>query len=99
MAQCVLCKREMLTSDGCGSSTLVIDGEIYARIPYGDPLDLHYTGAERCHDCGATKMHYHHMFCDSERCPKCGHQLISCDCDDVSYNDAPIEKPFIRLPY
>lgn len=99
MAQCILCKREMLTSEGCGPSELVIDGKLYARIPYGDPRDLIYSKEERCHDCGATKMHYHHLYCDSERCPKCGYQLISCDCENVSYNDAPIEKPFMRLPY
>ena len=98
MAICNLCKREMLTADGCTSSMISIDQEYYSRIPYGDPRDLLYDGGERCHDCGATKMHYHHMNCDSERCPKCGYQLLSCDCD-VSYIEPPVEKPFIRLPY
>ena len=98
MAICILCEREMLTADGCTSSMISIDQEYYSRIPYGDPRDLLYDGEERCHDCGATKMHYHHMGCDAERCPKCGGQLITCDCIDVEYVDGPIEKPFMRLP-
>ena len=33
-----------------------------------------------CHDCGAVEGQYHYFGCDMERCPFCGHQLISCDC-------------------
>ena len=47
MAQCALCKKEMLTADGCSSSMLIIDVEMYARITYGDSMDLYYTRAER----------------------------------------------------
>lgn len=35
---------------------------------------------ETCHDCGAKEGQLHHLGCDMERCPKCGHQLISCGC-------------------
>lgn len=37
----------------------------------------------RCHDCNALFGHLHHWGCDAERCPACGGQLISCDCEDV----------------
>ena len=34
----------------------------------------------QCHDCGAKEGQLHTLGCDMERCPFCGHQLISCDC-------------------
>lgn len=33
-----------------------------------------------CHDCNAKVGEHHKSGCDTERCPKCGGQLISCDC-------------------
>jgi hypothetical protein len=33
-----------------------------------------------CHDCMATEGELHKLGCDMERCPFCGHQLISCSC-------------------
>jgi len=35
-----------------------------------------------CHDCGALEGEIHKFGCDMERCPKCGYQLIGCDCLD-----------------
>ena len=34
----------------------------------------------RCHDCGVPYGYIHHIGCDCEMCPKCGDQLISCEC-------------------
>lgn len=34
----------------------------------------------QCGKCGALEGQYHMWFCDVERCPFCGRQLISCDC-------------------
>ena len=33
-----------------------------------------------CHDCGVEEGRTHEYGCDMERCPFCGHQLISCPC-------------------
>lgn len=33
-----------------------------------------------CHDCGAAPGELHELGCDTERCPRCGMQLISCSC-------------------
>lgn len=34
-----------------------------------------------CHDCNAAPGTAHEPGCDVERCPSCGHQRISCDCE------------------
>lgn len=49
-----------------------------------------------CGDCAVAEGELHERGCDMERCPFCGHQLISCDCglkhfypNYVSLHDAP----------
>ena len=46
-----------------------------------------------CHDCGAEVGEYHLENCDTERCPKCGGQLLSCDCF-VGYDEDDEDKSY-----
>lgn len=82
MAKCEVCEREMLTANGCGRSLISIK-RIYQRVKVGDPGDF-FEGMSRdtrCGDCNAKMGYFHHWGCDCERCPACGGQLISCDCE------------------
>lgn len=81
MAICKGCGREMLTTNGCGVSSLIVDGKRHKRIKFGSVNDLFPDQRGRCGDCGARRGHFHHVGCDCERCPACGHQLLSCDCN------------------
>lgn len=88
MAKCKICGGEMLKVDGCTLDTIHINGKAYKRIKCGDKYDMIETKeGERCHDCNALYGHYHHLGCDSETCPVCHGQLLSCDdyCDDYKF--------------
>ncbi len=60
-----------------------IEENIYPRVKFGE--EKRDWGAERvaCRDCGVVKGQFHVPNCDVEQCPKCGGQLISCDCGDA----------------
>lgn len=76
---CSHCGENMLHVDDCSANRFIIyaDGEVWpASTESFDEAD------GRCHDCNIVHGNYHHPGCDVERCPRCGGQLISCDCPD-----------------
>ena len=71
---------------GCGAAIddrerwpLAVDetGKTWERIPFSDG-DCGFDGERTCHDCGARPGEVHLDGCDSERCPKCGGQMMMC---------------------
>lgn len=62
-------------------TTYVINGETYDRIRWGEEDDLPDGDLGPCHDCCVLKGQYHvGPVCDMEQCPRCGRQVIACDC-------------------
>jgi rRNA maturation endonuclease Nob1 len=60
----------------------VIGGREMQRIRYGEEPDDWAAHRGPCHDCGAIKGRFHvGPACDVERCPSCGGQVISCECE------------------
>ena len=92
MAKCKACQGEMNVVSGCTVKKVHIDGKVYDRIPVFSSVKLPdgERPIKRCHDCAALPGHIHHWGCDMERCPKCGMQLISCDCEEVYIDDSDL---------
>ena len=82
-AQCEICNQHMLKANGCNMTKIKIHGKIFKRIPVSTN-DVDLSG--KCGDCGATVGYYHHFLCDMEICPKCGLQMLSCDCPTFDQN-------------
>ena len=76
MAICQDCQHEMHTAASCTVDVLILGGERFERHRLEQPVGP----AGRCGDCGIQRGGYHHLGCDLEDCPSCGHQLISCGC-------------------
>lgn len=87
---CMFCGERMLVTDDCRKNRTqdYTDGTSLPAIPYGSEgralFGRHDDGTpmtgNRCHDCNVIIGGYHHPGCDVEECPRCHHQLISCDC-------------------
>lgn len=55
-------------------------GVEFKRIKYSSVRNYTEKEYEYCGDCGAINDEYHVFGCDIEECPKCGGQLLSCEC-------------------
>lgn len=62
--------------------TLVMDGRRRSRIRYGSEKNSEQDYALPCGDCAVIRGQLHVPLCDSEQCPKCLGQLLSCGCVD-----------------
>ena len=68
----------MLRAAGCRAPRIHIGVKTYKRIMVADPGDFVEGGPDtRCPECTALLGHLHHWGYDAERCPACGHQLIT----------------------
>lgn len=76
MAVCEDCQQEMTVAASCTVDVLVIQQERFERSRVRRPIGPN----GRCADCGIQAGGFHHLGCDLELCPRCGRQLISCDC-------------------
>ena len=86
MEICLRCKKEMANASvtTCEENISVEypDGEVLEPVIY-NPKDLHLPNWYRCPDCNIVPGGKHHANCDQEICPKCGGQILSCDCFDT----------------
>lgn len=65
---------------------LHIAGQAVDRIRYGnerryDDEEGSFKAMPNCGDCAVRTGQLHVPGCDIEECPRCGRQLISCDCE------------------
>jgi len=83
-ANCKACGQEMAPGNGCSIHTYDMpNGEKWKRVAWGREQRYQAPSEnEACHDCNAMPGQYHHPGCDMEECPKCGNQLLMCDCWD-----------------
>jgi hypothetical protein len=59
----------------CLTAPIVIERATYERRPHPK------TAPRHCYDCNVAPGGIHHLGCEEERCPRCGGQLIMCECE------------------
>jgi hypothetical protein len=75
--------------------TYSIAGEVFERIPFGEDYAGEASDAPSCRDCAAARGQLHVPVCCLEQCPRCGGQLIGCDCehdDDLEDDDGEVQE-------
>jgi hypothetical protein len=78
MAICTWCNGEMAAVVSCAVKALHRDGAPIAMVPWG--RELGWSARQRCHDCGVMPSGFHHLGCDTQECPLCAGQMLSCGC-------------------
>ena len=58
-------------------------GELFERVRLGDEdhMRAYHRGQNQCRCCNAIMGQFHSPLCEGEECPRCGLQVMSCDCD------------------
>jgi hypothetical protein len=78
---CELCKQETAGGESCLDAGLHFGGVELGMIRYGDEeWFAKRPPVGHCHACGVLPGGFHHPGCAMARCPRCGGQLISCEC-------------------
>ena len=81
----------MRTADSCTVAVLHRDGVAVQMVAWGSERDWPRSAEpKRCGDCRVMTGGFHHLGCDIQECPRCGHQMITCGC---RYDeDSPLER-------
>lgn len=74
---------------------VMIGGKRLQRVRYGE--EARDWGAGPCRDCAAIEGEFHAIGCVVERCPACGGQASSCDCEYDGDEEEP-EEPTPQPP-
>jgi hypothetical protein len=75
MAKCNVCNKDMSDKATKSCTPFLIP------MKKGKPMrPVPWSGPGRCHDCNVAPGGFHHPGCDTERCPKCSGQIITCEC-------------------
>ena len=81
LVTCDYCGKTMTTDHtGCTYPYLIAVEPATKKVEVFKRKVDSFVPDKDCFDCGAGPGTLHHFGCDEERCPKCGGQLISCDC-------------------
>lgn len=81
MAVCSECGGEMLDRVSCKADPIMIDGQAYEPIRWGEEeRSKRWTLPDHCRDCYVPVGGVHHPGCCVERCPVCLGQAFGCPC-------------------